>query len=58
MLEYDIECECSTVIPIDILLVYKSQYYLHVSLDDCAYEIAEKQMVNYLGGNPFETDEN
>ena len=34
------------------------KYYLQVHLDNCAYEIVEKQMIDYLGQNPFETDEN
>ena len=55
--EDDIECESFTVIFIDSLLLYKNKYYLQVYLDNCAYKIIEKQMIDYLGENPFETDE-
>ena len=56
--EDDIECEYFTVISIDSLAVYETKYYLQVYLDNCDYKIVENQMINYLGGNPFETDEN
>ena len=55
--EDDIECESFTVIFIDSLLVYKNKYYLQVYLDNCAYKIIGKQMIDYLGENPFETNE-
>ena len=54
MPEHDIECELFTVISIDSLLVFE---YLRVFLDNCAYEIANKQMTDYLDDNLFETDE-
>ena len=56
--EDDIECESFLVISIDSSLVYKSKHYLQANLDDCAYEIVDKRMIEYLNGDPFETDEN
>ena len=53
----DTECESFTVITIDSLLVCKNKYYLEVYLDSCAYKIVDKQMMDYLGDNPFEIDE-
>ena len=41
-----------------LLISIKNKHYLEVHLDNCAYEIIEKQMIDYLGENPFETDEN
>ena len=58
MPEGDVECESFTVIFIDYLLVYKSKYYLQVYLDNCASRIVDKQMIDYHGDHPFETDEN
>ena len=46
-----------TAISIDSLLDYKNKYYLQVYLDNCAYKIVDKQMIDYLGDYPFETDE-
>ena len=46
-----------TVISIDSLLVYKNKYYLQVYLNNCAYKIVDRQMINYLGENTFKTDE-
>ena len=56
MPEDDIENESFTLISTDSLLVYKSKYYLQVYLDNCAYEIVDKRMIDYLGDNLFETD--
>ena len=57
MLEDDIERESFTVIPIDCLLDYGSKYFLQVHLDNCSSKIAGKQIIDYLGENPFKTDE-
>ena len=54
--EDDIEFESFTVISIDSLLAYESKYYLQVYLDNCAYKIVGKQIIDYLGDNLFETD--
>ena len=54
--EIDIECGSFTVISIDSLLACVSKYYLQVYLDNCAYRIANKQMINYIDDNLFETD--
>ena len=54
--EDDIECESFKVISIDSLLVYKNKCYLQVYLDNCAHKIID--MIDYLGENPLETDEN
>ena len=48
------ECEFFTDISIDSLLVYENKYYLKVYLENCAYEIINKQMANYLDENFFE----
>ena len=55
MPEDDAECEFLTVISIDSLLVYENKYYLQVYLDNCAYKIVYKQMIDYLGDNLFES---
>ena len=52
--EDDIECESFTVISIDSLLAYEKKYYIQVYLDNCAYKIVNKQMVDYLDKNRFE----
>ena len=38
-----------------LVILYK--YYLQEYLDNCAYKIIDKRMIDYLGGNTFETDE-
>ena len=52
MPEDDIECE--SFISIDSLLVYENKYCLQVYLDNCADNIAKKQMTDYLDGNLFQ----
>ena len=54
--EHDIECESFTVISIDSLPVYENKYYLQVYLDNRAFKIIDKRMIDYLGDNLFETD--
>ena len=51
------KCESFTVISIDSLLVYKVKCYPQVYLENCAYKIVDKQMIDYLDDNLFETDE-
>ena len=48
MPEDDIEYESFTVISIDYLPVYESKYYLQVCLDNCVYNIVNRQMADYL----------
>ena len=48
MPEDDIEYESFTVISIDYLLVYETKYYLQVCLDNCVYNIVNRQMADYL----------
>ena len=48
------QCESSTVISIDSLLVYDNKYYLQVYLDNCAFKIVNEQMTDYLQENLFE----
>ena len=38
-------------------ILYENRYYLQVYLDNCNYKIVDKQMIDYLGGKTFETDE-
>ena len=56
MPESDIESESFSVISIDSLLVYKDKNYLQVYLNNCAYNIVDKQMVDHLDDDPFESD--
>ena len=35
----------------------QKKYNVLVYLDNCAYKILDKRMIDYLGENPFETDE-
>ena len=51
MPEDDIECESFKVISIDSLLVYDRKYYLQVHIDNCAYQIVNKRMTDYLDEN-------
>ena len=50
------ECESFTVISIDSLFVYGSKHYLHVSLDNCSSKVVDKEMIDCLDDNLFETD--
>ena len=54
----DIKCKSLTVISTDSLLIYKNKYDLQVYLDNCAYKFIGKQIIDYLGKNTFEADEN
>ena len=58
MLEDGVECQSFTTISIDSSLVYENKYYLLVYLDNCAYKIVEKQMLDYLDDHFFYSDEN
>ena len=53
-----VDCEPFTIISTDSLLVRENNYYLQISLNNCAYNIAATKMPDYLGNNLFETDEN
>ena len=54
--EDDIEYESFIAISVDSLLVYKSKYCQQVYLDNGVYEIAKKEITDYLDDNLFETD--
>ena len=54
MPEDDRECECFTVITVYSLLVYEKKYYLQVGLDNCTYQITNKEMTGYLDDDLFE----
>ena len=54
MPENDIECESLTVISFDSLLVYDNKHYLQVYLENFAYRIVNKQMIDYLDENLFQ----
>ena len=56
--EVGVECEPSTIIFINFLLVYENKYYLSVNLGKCAYKVVNMQMNNYLDENIFECDQN
>ena len=49
-----IENESVRVISIDSFVLYKNKYHLQVYLHNCAYKIANKQMIEYLDDNLFE----
>ena len=49
--------EHDIIISIDSLLVYENKYYQQVNLDSCTYKAIDKPMIDYLGENYFETDE-
>ena len=40
-----------------ILYLYENKYYLQGCLYNCGYKIINKRMIDFLGENPFETDE-
>ena len=52
--EDGVVCESFTIISIDSLLVYQNKYYQQVYLDNCAYKIVDKQMIDHLDDNLFE----
>ena len=58
MPEDGVECQSFTTISIDSSLVYENKYYLLVYLDNCAYKIVEKQMLDYLDDHFFDSDQN
>ena len=51
------EREYFTTISVDSLFVYKNKYYLAVHLDNSAYIIVDKQMIDYFNGNLFDPNE-
>ena len=51
-----VEYKSLTIISINFLPVYEKKYYLQVYFENCAYKIVNKQMLDYLDGNLFETD--
>ena len=55
--EDNIECWYFIAISVGSLLVYENKYYLQVYLGNCPYKIVDKRIIDYLGENPFETDE-
>ena len=55
--ELVVECESFTISSIFSLLVSENKYYLQVYLDSCACKILYKQMIDYIDGNLFESDE-
>ena len=52
--ENDIEWQSFTVVSFHCLLVCENKYNLQVYLDNYAFKIANKQMVDYLHENLFE----
>ena len=49
--------ESFIIISIDSLLLYENKYYRQVYIDNCAYKVIDKQMIDYLDDNLFEADE-
>ena len=35
----------------------QKKYYLQIYLDNCAYKVIDKQIIDYLDDNHFKTDE-
>ena len=54
----EVECEFFVIICFYFLLVYENMYYLQVYLDDCAYKMANMQMIDSLHDNLFKSDRN
>ena len=46
-----VECESFTVISINFLPLSNNKFYLKVYLDNCAYKIVDKQMIEYVDSN-------
>ena len=44
----EIKCETFTLISIRFLLIYENKYYLQVYLDNCAYKVGSKQIVDII----------
>ena len=57
-LEDGVEREFFAIISISSSLLYENIYYLQVCLDNCAYKIIDKHMINYLDVNLFESHKN
>ena len=55
--EDSVECESFTVISIYSLRVYEDNCYPQVYLDNFAYKIVDKQMIDYLDDDLFDTDD-
>ena len=51
-----VECESFTISSIFSLLLSENKYYLQLYLS-CACKILYKQMIDYIDGNLFESDE-
>ena len=49
------ECEFFIIFFIDSLLGYENKYYLQIYLEDCAYKIVDKQIIDCLDDNRFES---
>ena len=48
--------EFFTIISVDFLLVYENKFCLQVCFNNCAYNIVNSQMMDYLDDNLFESD--
>ena len=55
--EDGVDYKSLSVISTDFVRVYVNIYYLQVYLDNCAHEILNKRMIDYLDDNLFKTDE-
>ena len=53
-----VEWESFTIISIDSIHVYENKCNLEVYLDNCAYKIVGKQIIDYLHDHRFDSDEN
>ena len=41
-----------------LFVVCDNKYYLQIYLNNCVYKVVDKQMIDYLDDNLFETDGN
>ena len=57
MPEDGVEYKSFTIISIDSLIVYDNKYYLQVYVDNCIYEIVDKQIVDYIDDYLFDFGE-
>ena len=55
---YCVVREFFTIISVDSLLVYENKFCLQVCFNNCAYNIVNSQIMDYLDDNLFESDKN
>ena len=56
MPEYGVECEHFTIISIDFLHIYENKFYLQGYLGSFAYKVVNKEMIDYIDDDIFDSD--